>query len=321
MTVSQIKVSRPGIAVGAIGRIPLLRKEVLAKNPSAKFHEDLEVLGEDDLIAFLQGCDSAVVGLEPLTERVLAAVPTITAIGKFGVGCDNVDFDALRKRGIRFGYQPGVNRLAVAELTICFMLVALRWIASRAYGMRAGERPKTKVGRQLTGRVVGLHGCGFIGKEVVRLLQPFGCEIIAYDIQDYSDFYREFRVTSVDFDTLLERSEVLSLHIPRTRVTDNLYDAATLARLRRDCVLINTCRGGIVDEDALADRLAENEDFAACIDAFLIEPSTNDRLLRMPNLLSTPHMGASTIEARIAMGRAAVRYLEEGTLVPEGFAP
>jgi phosphoglycerate dehydrogenase-like enzyme len=312
---------RPGIAVGAIGRIPELRAEAEASYPGAKFHEVLPVLDEEALIAFLQGCDAAVIGLEPLTERVLAACPGITAIGKFGVGCDNIDFDALRRRGIRFGYQPGVNRLAVAELTIAFMLIGLRWLASRAYAMREGERPKTRVGRQLTGRVVGLHGCGFIGKEVVRLLKPFGCEILVHDIQAYPDFYREHGVTPVDFDTLIARSEVLSLHIPRTPETDHLYDAGVLARLRPDCVLVNTCRGGIVDEVALADRLAASEDFAACVDAFLIEPPVDDRLLRMPNLFSTPHMGASSLEARLAMGRAAIRFLEEGTLVPKGFAP
>jgi D-3-phosphoglycerate dehydrogenase len=314
-------VVKPGIAVGAIGNIPELRAEVLAKYPHAKFHEVLPVLAEDALIEFLQGCDAAVIGLEPLTERVMAACPGLTAIGKFGVGCDNVDFDALRKRKVRFGYQPGVNRLAVAELTIAFTVIALRWLSSRAYAMRDGEGPKTKVGRQLTGRVVGLHGCGFIGKEVVRLLQPFNCEIIVHDILDFPDFYRQYNVTPVDFDTLLKRSEVLSLHIPRPRGNGFLYDAETLARLRPDCVLINTCRGGIVDEGALADRLASNENFAACVDAFLIEPPVDMRLLRMPNMFSTPHMGASSIEARLAMGRAAVRLLEEGTLVPEGFAP
>lgn len=314
-------VVKPGIAVGALWNIPELRAEVLAKYPDAKFHEVLPALKEDELIEFLQGCDSAVIGLEPLTERVMAACPGIKAIGKFGVGCDNVDFDALRKRGVTFGYQPGVNRLAVAEMTIAFMLIALRWFASRAYAMRDGEGPKTRVGRQLTGRVVGLHGCGFIGKEVVRLLQPFNCEIIVHDLLDFPDFYRQYNVKPVSFDELLARSEVLSLHIPKPESGGFLYDAKTLARLRPDAVLINTCRGGIVDEVALADRLESNPDFAACVDAFLIEPPVDMRLLKMPNMFSTPHMGASSIEARLAMGRAAVRFLEEGTQVPEGFKP
>jgi phosphoglycerate dehydrogenase-like enzyme len=315
------RVSRPAIAVGSISLIPALRQEVVAKYPGAKFHEELRALSEDELIDFLRGCDSAVIGLEPLTERVLAASPGITAIGKFGVGCDNVDFDAIRRRGIRFGHQRGVNRLAVAELTICFMIAALRWVSSRAYLMREAARPTTKVGRQLSGRVVGLHGCGFVGKEVVKLLQPFGCEILAYDLLDFPEFYHDCGVTPVDFETLLRRSDVLSLHIPRTPQTSNLYDRSVLSKMRNDCVLINVCRGGIVDEEALADRLEDNPDFAACFDAFDVEPPINDRLLRMPNLLSTPHIGASTIEARLAMGRAAIRLLEEGELVPADFCP
>jgi D-3-phosphoglycerate dehydrogenase len=216
---------------------------------------------------------------------------------------------------VRLGFTPGVNRLAVAELALCFMIAGLRWVAPLSLAMRSGERPRTRVGRSLTGRVVGLHGCGHIGKEVVRLLKPFGCTIITHDIRNYPDFYAAHGVTPVSFDTLLERSEVLSLHIPRSRATENLYDAATLARLRPDCVLVNTCRGGIVNEDALLARLESGALVAACLDVFAQEPPTNDRLLRQPNLLSTPHAGASTKEARIAMVQAALRGLREGRLV------
>jgi D-3-phosphoglycerate dehydrogenase len=195
------------------------------------------------------------------------------------------------------------------------MIAGLRWVAPLSLAMRKGERPRTRIGRSLTGRVVGLHGCGHIGKEVVRLLKPFGCTIITHDIRDYPDFYRANGVTPVGLDELLERAEVLSLHIPRSPATENLYDAATLSRLRPDCVLVNTCRGGIVNEEALLDRLESGGLVAACLDVFAHEPPDNDRLLRHPNLLSTPHTGASTREARIAMVEAALRGLHEGELV------
>ncbi|MFC7554613.1 NAD(P)-dependent oxidoreductase [Pseudoroseomonas wenyumeiae] len=206
----------------------------------------------------------------------------------------------------------------MAELTLCFMIAGLRWVAPLSLAMRNGERPRTRVGRSLSGRVVGLHGCGHIGKEVVRLLAPFGCTIIAHDTRDYPDFYREHDVTPVSLDELTERSEVISLHIPRSRVTENLYDAARLSRLRQDCVLVNTCRGGIVDEEALFERLNSGQLVAACFDVFTHEPPTDDRLLRHPNLLSTPHAGASTVEARIAMVEAALRGLRHGELVEPG---
>jgi phosphoglycerate dehydrogenase-like enzyme len=188
-------------------------------------------------------------------------------------------------------------------------------VAPLSLAMRNGERPRTRVGRSLTGRTVGLHGCGHIGKEVVRLLKPFGCTVLAHDIRDQADFYRANDVIAVSFDELLERAEVLSLHIPRSRATENLYDGGTLARLRPDCVLVNTCRGGIVNEAALRERLESGALVAACLDVFAQEPPTDDRLLRHPNLLPTPHAGASTREARIAMVQAALRGLHEGKLV------
>jgi D-3-phosphoglycerate dehydrogenase len=307
---------RPGVTNGAIGSVPYMRELILADYPDAKFNEDIRHrLTEDEIIVFLADCDCAIMGGDVVNDRVLAALPHIRSIGIFGVGLNTVDLDACRRHDVRLGFTPGVNRLAVAELALCFMIAGLRWVAPLSLAMRNGERPRTRVGRSLTGRTVGLHGCGHIGKEVVRLLKPFGCTVIAHDIRDFPAFYAENGVTPVSFDELLERAEVLSLHIPRSRTTENLYDAATLARLRPDCVLVNTCRGGIVNEDALCDRLESGALVAACIDVFAHEPPTNDRLLRQPNLLSTPHAGASTKEARIAMVQAALRGLREGELV------
>ncbi|MBO1074524.1 NAD(P)-dependent oxidoreductase [Roseomonas marmotae] len=307
---------RPGVTNGAIGSVPYLRERILAEYPQAKFNEDIRHrMTEEEIIAFLADCDGAIMGGDVVNDRVLRALPHIRDIGIFGVGLNTVDLAACQRHGVRLGFTPGVNRLAVAELALCFMIAGLRWVAPLSLAMRNGERPRTRVGRSLTGRVVGLHGCGHIGKEVVRLLQPFGCTIITHDIRDYPDFYREHDITPVSFAELLERSEVLSLHIPRSPATEDLYDAATLARLRPDCVLVNTCRGGIVNEEALLERLESGKLVAACLDVFAHEPPDNDRLLRHPNLLSTPHAGASTREARIAMVDAALRGLREGELV------
>jgi phosphoglycerate dehydrogenase-like enzyme len=314
-------IKRPGVAVGVLAQIPHVKQAILEAYPDAKLRDDTRVLSEAELTAWLQDCDSTIVGLEPLTRNVIQALPGLKAVGKFGVGCDNIDFPALHERSIPFGYQPGVNRLAVAELAIGFMISALRWIGPLSHAMRDGLRPRQRIGRQLTGRVVGLHGCGHIGKEVVRLLKPFNCRILAHDIKDYSDFYRIHGVESVTLDQLIEQSEVLSLHIPRTAATANLYDDAMLARLREDCVLINTCRGGIVDEDALKRALNSGRLTAAAFDAFAIEPPTDDELLGQPGLLGTPHIGASTIEARIDMGLAALRGLSENEVRPADFQP
>ncbi len=306
------------VPVFAFARIPTLREELLAQYPDATFHEIASVLTEDELIGWLADRDAVIVGMEPITERVLDALPNLKIISKWGVGCETIDLDAVRKHAVRFGFQAGVNKLAVAELTLCFMLSALRWVTPLNQAMRAGERPRMRDGRDLTGRVVGIHGCGNVGKEVIRLLQAFRCEILVHDVVDYDAFYREYGVTPVSFAELLERSEVLSLHLPLLADTANLYDDAVLARLRPDCVLINTCRGGIVDEAALTRRLRDGSLVAACSDVFAVEPATNDDLLRLPNFLATPHIGASTAAARLAMGRAAIAGLRTNELVPPG---
>jgi len=172
----------------------------------------------------------------------------------------------------------------------------------------------------LTGRTVGVHGCGNIGKEVIRLLKPFNCTVLSCDVKEYPDFYAEYDVTAVSFDELLERSEVLTLHLPKTQSTRGLYSKAVLERMRPEAVLINTCRGEIVDEEALADRLETEALRAACFDVFAIEPAENDRLLNLPNFLATPHIGASTEETRVAMAQAALRGLTENELVePEKY--
>ena len=136
----------------------------------------------------------------------------------------------MKRHGVRFGYTWGVNKLAVAELALGFMLMGLRWVMPLNVAMRAGERPRIRNGRFLTGRVVGIHGCGNIGKEVVRLLQPFNCTILACDIKDYPDFYKQWNVTPVSFDELLARSEVLTLHLPKTKQTLGLYSRDVLGQ-------------------------------------------------------------------------------------------
>jgi phosphoglycerate dehydrogenase-like enzyme len=308
------RVSKLGVAPDLLAANPALMQEVLDVHPDAKYHNRGH-LNEDDLIEFLSGCDAAIIGFEPVTARVLDALPDLTVISKYGNGCETIDFHAMKRRGVRFGYTWGVNRLAVAELVMSMMIAGLRWVPPLNAAMRAGARPALRNGRFLTNRVVGIHGCGHIGRELVRLLRPFDCEILACDIRDQSDFYRANNVTSVTFDELLERSEVLTLHLPITDRTRDLYSRDVLRRLRPGCVFINTCRGGIVDEDALLAQLDLGTPAAACFDVFGVEPAANDHLLRHPNMLATPHIGGSTEETRLILVRAALRGLRENSQV------
>jgi len=309
-----------GVSSNTICAHPVMRQMLLDAWPDARLWDGERITDEDVLIEHLSGCDAAIVGFEPLTDRVLAALPDLKVVSKFGAGCETIDFDALKAHGVRFGYTFGVNRLAVAELAISFMIAGLRYVTPLNQSMRAGERPRNKNGLLLTGRTVGIHGCGNIGKELVRLLKPFDCKIIACDVRDYPGFYADNGIEAVSFDDLLERSEVLTLHLPKTRSTRGLYSREVLERLPADTLLINTCRGEIVDEDALADRLESGALKAACFDVFGIEPAVNDRLLNLPNFLATPHIGASAEETRVAMAQAALNGLVENELVePEKY--
>jgi phosphoglycerate dehydrogenase-like enzyme len=299
---------------------PVMRKILIDAYPDARLVDDERIIDEDRLIEYLSGCDAAIVGFEPLTDRVLKALPELKIISKFGAGCETIDFDALKHHGIRFGYTFGVNKLSVAELALSFIINALRWVTPLNQAMRAGDRPRYRNGELLTGRTVGIHGCGNIGKEVVRLLKPFKCNILSCDLKNYSDFYTENGITPVSFEELLHRSEVLTLHLPKTQSTRGLYARGVLESMRPEAVLVNTCRGEIVDEEALAVRLETGALRAACFDVFAVEPAENDRLLNLPNFLSTPHIGASTEETRVAMAQAALRGLEENEFVnPEKF--
>ena len=311
-----MSVSSLAVCPTTITTNPMLLERVLAKYPKAKIWKGPRIRDEATLIDFVRGHDAAIVGTtEPVTDRFLTAVPELKVIGKMGAGCEAIDFDALKKHGVRFGYTFGVNKLAVAELTLSFMISGVRMIAEQNLGMRQGERPNMRSGNTLTGRVVGLHGCGNIGKEVVRLLRPFGCTVLTTDVKDYAEFYNANGVTPVGLDELLARSEILSLHLPLSRATRGLYSRALLERTKKSCVLVNTCRGDIVDEEALADLLEAGHFRAACFDVFAIEPAECDRLLRHPRMLATPHIGAGADEARIAMVDAAIRGLEVNELV------
>jgi len=246
----------------------------------------------------------------------LAELPELEVVSKYGVGLDGLDLAALRRRGVRLGWQGGVNRRAVAELVIALAVSLLRGIPGAASELRGGAwRPHT--GRELGGRTVGIVGCGHVGKELARLLAAFGCRILVHDILDFPAFYRELGIEKIGLDTLLARAEVVSLHVPLDDATRGMIDAQRLALMRQDAILINAARGGLVDEVALATALREGRIAGAAIDVFAREPPQPDNpLLSAPNVILTPHIGGSSTEAILAMGRAAIRGLDDNK-VPE----
>ena len=309
-----------GIAVASrsFSRNAELRRELLARHPDARFSEAEHILGGEELIAFLRGHERAIVGLERIDDEVLASVPELKVISKYGVGLDAVDVDAIARRGIRLGWTGGVNRRSVSELTLAFAIALLHRVPETHAALRRDRWDKV-VGRQLTGRTVGIIGCGFVGQDLVKLLAPFGCRVLVNDIREYPDFYRAYAITPLPLPQLLSESDIVTLHVPLDRTTTGMIGAAEIARMGRGSFLVNAARGGLVDENALAAALESGHLAGAACDVFAIEPDASPRLLALPTFIGTPHIGGSTREAQLAMGRAAIDGLETARVPGDGW--
>ena len=295
-----------------------LRQELLARYPGSTFNETGRPLGRDALIAFLRGHAKAITGLETLDEAVFDALPDLRVVSKYGVGLDMIDLDAARRHGVAIRWTPGVNRQAVAELTIGFMIALCRSIVPLALNVREGVWRQPGGGRQLSSAVIGVLGCGHVGQQVARLCRAFGATVLAHDVRAYDEFYREYGVQPVAFSALLEQSDIVTVHVPLDASTRGLIGAHELSSMKRAAYLVNTARGGIVDESAVAAALVERRLAGAAFDVFTAEPPVNRELLRAPNFIGTPHIGAGTHEAVLAMGRAAIAGLDDG---PEAVGP
>lgn len=290
-----------------------LRAELLERYKDVTFNDAGLKLRGDALVEFLRGHDKAITALEIVDERVLSQLPELQVVSKYGVGLDTIDTAAMRMHGKRLGWTSGVNCRSVAELVITFAISMLRHVPVARDEVLAGTW-RQHIGSQLTGKTVGIIGCGHAGKEVVRLLQPFSCPILVNDIRDYPDFFVQYGIETVGVDELLSRSDIVSLHVPLDDSTRGMIDARRLDLMKPSAMLINAARGHLVDEDALTTRLKDGRLAAAAFDVFASEPPSNMELLKLPNFLVTPHIGGSSIEAILAMGRAAIDGLDNNAV-------
>lgn len=308
---------RVAVASRSFSKHPILRAELQARFPDARFNDAGKSLAGEELIAFLQGCDAAVTALERLDDSLFEALPGLKVIGKYGVGLDMLDLNAMHRRGIRLGWTGGVNKRSVSELVISMAIALLRHVPQGNLEVRAGGWRQLQ-GRHLSGRIVGIIGCGHIGKDLTPLLKAFGCTVLAHDIRDFSTFYTAHGVEQVGLDELLARADVVTLHLPLDSSTINILSADKLALMRSDAILINCARGGLLDEVALKTMLITGKLAGAGLDVFNGEPPEDRELLGLPNLLATPHIGGSAEEAVLAMGRAAISGLFQAVVPQPG---
>lgn len=303
------KLAPVAVTSRSFSRHPILRGELLARYATVTFNDEGTSLTGQKVIDFLRGHEKAITALEVLDDTVFAALPELKVVSKYGVGLDMIDLEAMERRGVLLGWTGGVNKRSVAELAISNMIALLHLVPQANQEVRNGKWRQLR-GRQLTGRTVGIVGCGHIGKDLAVLLRAFDCRVLAHDILDFPEFYRQHRVTALGLDDLLQQAQIVSLHLPFDDTTRNILSAARLEIMQPGAYLVNTARGGLVDETKLKERLRQGRLGGAAFDVFAQEPPDDHELLNLPNFLATSHIGGSTEEAVLAMGRAAIQGLE-----------
>jgi len=260
-------------------------------------------LSDEDLRAIAGDYDALVVRSQVAVDAALiAAAPRLQVIGRAGVGVDNVDLDAATRAGITVVNAPTGNTIAAAEHTIALLLALARRVPAADASIRRGEWARGPLqGVQLRGRSLGIIGLGKIGMAVAERARGLGMVLLGSDPYVTAEQAALRGVELVELEALLARSDAVTVHVPLTRSTTTLIDAKAIARMKPGAFVLNVARGGIVDEAALAAALRDGRLGGAGIDVFENEPPTDSPLLEAPNTVLTPHLGASTAEAQIAV--------------------
>jgi D-3-phosphoglycerate dehydrogenase len=255
------------------------------------------------LAALIPGFDAAILGLDQCDAAVFAAADRLKTIARFGVGVDAIDRVAAAAHGVVITNTPNTNHLAVAELTIGLLFALARQIPAVAASARAGLF-RRHTGWELSGKTLGVLGFGAIGRAVAERAHLLGMRVLACD--PFWDGEAYFAVNA-PLETLWREADAVSLHLPYTPETAGLISGEVLDRMRPGAVIVNTARGGLIDEDALYERLVSGHIGGAALDAFAHEPPTGSPLLTLDNVIATPHMGGSTREAVARTGLLAAR--------------
>ena len=269
-------------------------------------------LTENELIEMVADVGVIIAGTEPITAKVMESAPNLKHISRVGVGLDNVDLVAAEKRGIKVSYTPDAPAPAVAELTIGLMLSLLRNIHVANAAMHQGKWNRY-FGRRIAEVTIGVIGVGRIGARVLRRTQGFGTpKLLVNDVLPTLELNREFKLEWVSKDIIFKQADLISLHVPLTLKTKGLVGVKELGMMKPDAFLINTSRGGVVDEKALYHALKENKIAGAAIDVFEKEPYQGP-LAELGNCLLTSHMGSMSLDCRTRMEieatEEAIRFL------------
>lgn len=271
---------------------------------------------EDERRRLLPDADGVIAGLESYDAGMLARAKKLKVISRYGVGCDAIDLDAARARGVKVAYTPGANSESVADLAMALMLAAVRHVPymDALIKKSVSERP---LGLEMWRKTLGVIGTGRIGKGVMKRASGFEMRLLCYDPFQDKEAVSKLGGEYTGLDTLYAQSDFITVHVPLTAETQGMISRAQFKKMKKTAVIVNTARGGVIDEDALYDALKTGAIFAAGLDATVLEPPLGSPLCALPNCILLPHAGAATLESSHAMGMMAAEnllaVLETGT--------
>jgi D-3-phosphoglycerate dehydrogenase / 2-oxoglutarate reductase len=311
----------------AATRPVVLLAEKLAPSAVALLGDDVEIRHVDGtdrpaLLAAIPDADALLVrSATKVDAEALAASARLKVVARAGVGLDNVDVPAATARGVMVVNAPTSNIVSAAEHAVALLLAAARHIAAADASLRQGQWKRSSfTGVELNGKTVGIVGLGKIGQLVAQRLAAFGVALIAYDPYVAPALAAQLGIELTDLDDLLRRSDAISIHLPKTPETLGLIGKDQLALTKKGVLIVNAARGGLVDEDALAEAVRSGHVGGAGIDVYVTEPTTSSPLFELPQVVVTPHLGASTDEAQDRAGTDVAKSVQlalAGEFVPD----
>jgi D-3-phosphoglycerate dehydrogenase len=288
----------------------VLRRELELYFEKIKYNETGKNLSPDSMLDFVGNAQGLILGLEKAGEELFRQKKSLKVIAKYGVGLNNIDLIAAKAAGVLVSYTPGVNKRSVSELVLAFMIGMSRNVFNSLSAVKNGLWIKDG-GTEITGKKIGIIGFGNVGRDLASLLKPFGVEIYANDIISFTEETLSYSVKSVDLNCLLSTCDIVTLHVPYAKDTHHLIAASEFNLMKDGAIIINTSRGGVVDEEALLLALTD-KNMKAALDVFEVEPQLGTALIKHPHIFPTPHIGGNSKEAVMTMGRAAIENLRQG---------
>jgi len=288
------------------GAIELLKKEGLEPiiNPYGK------KLNEEEILNLLNDSVGIIAGTEKITEKIISYNNQLKVISRYGIGLDNVDLKSAKQKNVLVFNTPETPKIAVAELAISLILSLLKKIGNVDKNVKQNQW-KPEMGNLLSSKTIGVIGLGRIGKQLVKFLEPFNLKILAFETKPDNKFVSDYKIELVLLDVLLSKSDVITLHIPINDQTKHIISKKELLKMKNTAIIINTARGGLIDEEALYPVLKDKKIAGAALDVFEDEPNTG-KLKKLDNIILTPHIGTYTVETRKHMEIEAAENLIKG---------